>query len=179
MPQEIGAPCRRVGDACAFERETDHPRYNAWSLQRPEGCGGPEKSPDIVDTRPSPAQVIKDGITSILGQRQSDLPATFAAHTNGPFVPGDIIEPHRQDIAGAKAEARQQEKNRSVTDSVGLGEVAGSDDLLHRAGRQVAGQRRQAPLRNDRYRVVETGTAKASRCQEPEVPRIAVVIVFT
>ena len=74
-------------------------------------------------------RVLDQGIAGILRQWQSNLPPAFAADTDGPFVPGDVIEPHAEDIAGAKAEPRQEKENCPVTNPVRLAGITIKDRL--------------------------------------------------
>src|SRR5437868_3053740 len=102
MPEQIGAPRRRVGDPSTLQREPDHVRDRAWACKGPVRCRGSQEYVVIVDKWPDAFQVIEQRVASILRHRQPDLSPRLAAHPKRSLIPGDVIETHVENVAGSQ-----------------------------------------------------------------------------
>jgi hypothetical protein len=106
---EIGASSPGIRDAGALKGKVDNARNDTRAREGPEGRLRPQEHPIIVSGRSAVLQVIKQGVTGVLWQRQPDLPSAFAAHAEHTFLPRDIVQAHGEDITGPQAETGQEE----------------------------------------------------------------------
>jgi hypothetical protein len=114
--------------------------------------------------------IVEQGIAGVLRQWQADLSPTFAANSQCPLFPIDIIKTRRQNVASPQTKTGQEQQDRPIADASWRRGITGSDQPFDIGHRKVPRQSRQSPMGYSRHGVIKPWAADAARRQEPQVP---------
>ncbi len=98
-----GDVCNRMSGLAPFERS--------------EGRHGAQEDEVAFDSGASHAQVLQQGVTDVLRQWQLDLATPLPGDADRRRLPAEVRQAQSHHIPGAKTEAGQQKKDRSVADA--------------------------------------------------------------
>src|SRR5580658_8578507 len=94
--------------------------------------------------------VSRQRISNLLGQWQHALATSLSRNPDYAFSPIEVVEPKLNNVARPKPQAREQEKNRSVSPSERSRQIGRRDDLFDLIGLQIEWQRREPPMGESR-----------------------------
>ena len=156
-------------DARSAARLRDDARDLARRGERPEWRLDPQKDVLIPSGGPSLLDIGQQRVARVLRQRQLGCSSALAVDAQARARPINIDELQLADISSAKAQPRQEEQDRPISQACRRGEITGRDDPLDRGWAEEPRQRRIPSARRARNGVDELGAARADRCEIPQI----------
>jgi hypothetical protein len=125
--------------------------------------------------RPTPFQIRHQGLSHLVGQRQSRVMAAFPTDVNLGASPIDVVQAKLNDVACPEPQTCQEQQDGTIAPTDRRREIARRDEAFHLVRVQVPWESGKAPVRQDRNRRIQSRGASASAIRNRRNIRRAVV----